>query len=308
MKYDDILITGGRGLVGSALRELMGNAMYVDREDYDLTSERDVIRMYNYFEPTRVIHLAAKVGGMYDNTKHPVSYLEENLLMNTLMLRHAYSNGITRYLALSSSCSFPDVVDNYPMKEEDMYKGSPTITNLSYGMAKRIMAIQIEAYNSEYGTQYNYIIPCNIYGKEGVKDPYRGHFIESLIKKIYEAEQDGSNHIVVWGTGNAIRQCMYVDDVAKIIKVIVDNDITESFNVAPERNVSIRDIVDITLQALNMSHFKVEFDDSMPDGQLRKDISTERLKRLIPNFEFTTLEDGIRTTYNKYKLKCQKRL
>ena len=301
MRYADILVTGGGGLVGTALERVMPDAQYLRHYQCDLTDIKDVKYIYRFLKPKMIIHLAAKVGGMFDNINYPVEYLEDNILMNTLMIRYAYEAKVERFLGMLSSCVFPEVVDTYPMKEEDINKGAPPRTNLSYGMAKRIMARQREAYNEQYKTKYSYITPCNIYGEEAVTDVTKSHFIAALVKRIYDANNNGDKSIDVFGTGVAIRQFIYARDVASIIKTIVDNDITESFNVAPPDSISIGEIVKIALSVTNSDHIAVKYDVSKPDGQLRKDISIDKFKRIMPDFKFTDVGEGILMAYNQYK-------
>jgi len=299
--YKDVLVTGGNGLSGNALRRVLHGAVFVGRNDFDLVHEEDVRNMYIAIRPRRVIHLAAKVGGIIDNITHQADYFDENILMNTLMIKYAKKFGVERFLGILSSCVFPDDIGAYPIKEESLHDGVPAITNFAYAMSKRAMATQIDAYNNQHGTKYNYIFPCNLYG-EGDKDSeVRSHFLTALIKKIYEANKNGDDKIVLYGDGTPLRQFMYVGDLARIIKIILDNDITDSFNAVTEQNLSIRELTDIALRVTGSEYLKVEFDTTKPNGQIRKDLSMDKFKRLIPYFKFTSLEDGILWTYNDYK-------
>ena len=164
-----ILVTGGSGLVGQSLQKFIPDAIYLSSKDYDLTTEIGVKNMYLKYKPEVVIHLAAKVGGILDNIKNPAEYYTENVLMNTLLVEYARRMNVKRFLGVLSTCIFPDVMEKYPMKEEDLHSGPPTLTNFSYGYAKRSLAVQIEAYNKQYNTKYQYLTPCNLYGV-GYKD------------------------------------------------------------------------------------------------------------------------------------------
>jgi len=296
MKYDDILITGWCGLVGSTLRKMMPDAMIAP--GFDLTKEDDVRQMYEHLKPRRVIHLAARVGGIIDNIKHPAEYLDENILMNTLMVKYAYKNNVERFLGVLSSCAYPNISTIYPMKESDMNLGVPSAFNFTYGMAKRILAIQIDAYNKEYGTEYNYITPCNIYGETENGDINKNHFIASLIKKVYEAVKSGQKEIILMGNGEPLRQHLYVNDFARIIKIIIDEDITASFNISPPDNFTIRAIAEILTKEMDLD---IHFDTSFPLGQYRKDIDTTLFKSLIPDFRFTPLKTGLLNCYKYYE-------
>ncbi len=301
MKENRILVTGGSGLVGGALKKIMPEAVYVSSKDYNLIQQKDIEKMYKEISPNHVVHLAARVGGIFDNINHPAEYFDENIIMNTFMLRYAYEYGVERFLGILSSCIFPDVVENYPMDETDLHLGPPTKTNFSYGMSKRALAVQIDAYNAQYNIKYNYITPCNLFGESDKDDEEKSHFVTALIKKIYEANKTKSSKIVLYGDGTPLRQFMYVKDIASIIKIIIQNDITESFNVATEENISIKNIAKIALKATGSEHLRVEFDITKPNGQFRKDLSINKLKKLIPNFEFTRLENGIKEYYTHYK-------
>jgi GDP-L-fucose synthase len=299
---NNILVTGGSGLVGKALREIMPHATYVSSGDYDLTNENEVIAMYESIRPYGVIHLAARVGGIFDNINHPADYFDSNILMNTLMIKYAHAYNVERFLGILSSCIFPDKVDlsMYPMKEDALHNGPPAATNFTYGIAKRATAVQIESYNIQYKTKYNYISPCNLYGTSEKDDEEKSHFVTALIKKIFQANKSGADSIILYGDGTPLRQFMYVDDIAKIIKIIVDNDITESFNVVSDENISIDEIARIALRVTNSEHLKIIYDRSKPNGQMRKDLDNSKLKKLIPNFVFTRLEDGIKKYYENY--------
>lgn len=182
------------------------------------------------------------------------------------------------------------------MAETDLHNGPPTDTNFSYGYAKRCLAVQTDAYNKQYGTKYQYLIPCNLYG-EFDKYGENSHFIAALIKKIHTAKSKGDDKIVLFGTGLPLRQFMHSDDLAKVIKYCLDNDIYENMNVATEENLSIRQMADIALNACGAQDLKIEFDPSYPDGQFRKDVSIERLKKAIPDFQAIDLAHGIEQTY-----------
>jgi len=296
-----ILITGGSGLVSNYLKKILPEATYVSSKDFDLTDQNQVIKMYEEIKPTHVVHLAARVGGIFDNIYHPSEYFEENVLMNTFMVKYAREFGVDRFLGVLSSCIFPDVVEHYPMSEDDLHLGPPTKTNFSYGMAKRALAVQIEASNEEHGTKYNYISPCNLYGESDKDEETKSHFVTSLIKKIYLANTNNDDSITLYGDGTPLRQFMHASDVANIIKIILDKDITDSFNLATRENVSITDIAKIALDSTNSNHLKILYDKTKPNGQLRKDLSIDKLNKLIPNYNFISLSEGISDYYKKYK-------
>lgn len=293
-----IVVTGGSGLVGKNLRKILPNAIYLSSKDYDLTLEKDVIKMYNDLKPDYIVHLAAKVGGIIDNINNPAIYFTDNVMMNTLLVKYAYLNNVKRFMAILSTCIYPDKVNNYPMTEDMLHIGPPTSTNFSYGYAKRSLAVQIDSYNQQYGTKYNYLIPCNLYGI-GDKDGDNSHFVAALIKKIKDANINKNDKIILYGDGTPLRQFLYVDDFCQIIKYVIDNDITESFNVSTYENLSIKEIAEIALESCNSKHLKIEWDNTKPNGQYRKDVNVDKMKKII-DINITPLKEGIKKIYNSY--------
>ena len=300
MKNKKILVTGGSGLVGNYLKKIIPNAIYITSKDYNLTKESDVQKMFIDHNPDTVIHLAARVGGIIDNINHPAEYFTENVLMNTLLIEYSYRNNVTQFLGILSTCIYPDIVESYPLKESDLHLGPPTLTNFSYGYSKRCMAVQIDSYNQQYGTKYNYLIPCNLYGEKDKNDIDKSHFVTALIKKISDANKNNDNHITLFGDGSPLRQFLHANDLANIIKLVIDNNIVESFNVATYENYSIKEIAEIALKSCNSSNLKIKFDTTKPNGQYRKDVSIEKLKYLFPEYLPISLSDGIKDIYNTY--------
>lgn len=295
-----VLVTGGSGLVGTSLKKYLPTATYLSSKDFDLTTEHGVKSMYLKHNPDIVIHLAAKVGGIIDNINKPAEYFTENTLMNTLLVEYAYKSNVKRFIGVLSTCVYPDVVENYPMKEYNLHLGPPTPTNFSYGYAKRSLAVQIDAYNKQYGTKYQYLIPCNLYGLDDKDHESNSHFVTALIKKIYEANLKGKNFITLFGDGTPLRQFMFADDFAQIIAQVIENKIYESFNVATPENLSIKEIARIALNACDSNHLKVIWDTSKPNGQFRKDVNTDKLNSYIQSFPFLSLYDGIQKVYKNY--------
>lgn len=299
-----ILITGGSGLVGKSLQEILPSAIYLSSEDYNLINYDEVDRMYQDHQPTHVIHLAARVGGITENIAYPSEFFEENIFMNSNIVKLARKHNVKRLLTTLTSCSYPNVSDNYPLDEENLFDGPPAETNFSYAMAKRSLATQINASNKQYNTKYNYIIPCNLYGEnDNFNNGTKMHFITSLIKKIDDAKQNNENHITLFGSGKPLRQFMHASDLAGIIKLIIKNDITECFNVAPpNQNLSIHEMAIQALDAVNVD-FNIKYDKDKPDGQYNKEICTKKLNSIFPNYKFLSLKDGILKTIKMVKLK-----
>jgi len=282
-------------MLGKHLQDIIPNAIYVGKL-YDLTNWITVDKLFLKVKPTHVIHLAAKVGGIQDNINHPADFFDDNILINTHVLKASHKYNVKRFIGMLSTCVYPDIVSTYPMKEDDLFSGPPTTTNFSYGYAKRCLAVQINAYNQQYGTNYNYLIPCNLYSEyDNFSNGEKMHFITALLKKIKESD----NELNLLGTGKSLRQFMYAGDLAKVIKEIIDKNITENFNVASSENYSINELVQKTLGSLNKNHYIKYNNNANLDGQYRKDVCSDKMKSVLPDFKFTKFEDGIKQVYDK---------
>jgi GDP-L-fucose synthase len=299
-----ILVTGGSGMLGRSLQEIMPDAFYASSENCDLTKQGEVRTMVREYAPDIIIHLAAVVSGIQDNIKRPVNHFEDNLLMNTFLIKAAKEFGVKRFIGMLSTCIYPDVAKSYPLTEDQIHEGPPTQTNFGYGYAKRCMAVMIDQYNNQFGTKYSYLIPANLLGKYDKYSDDRSHYVGALIKKIYEAKIGGADHIELFGNGMPLRQFMLADDLAKIIKLCIENDVTESFNVSPDEVYTIKEIAKIALKACDAQHLKIIFDPTKPNGQMDKTASNKKLKSIFPDFNFTLLHDAIKKTYKEYE-KCR---
>ena len=284
-----ILITGGSGAVGQHLQKILPNAAYAD-STYDLRDWLDSEDLFETHKPTHVVHLAAKVGGIKDNIAKPAEYFNDNVLINTHIMYD-----VKRFTGILSTCAYPDTVKSYPMTENDLFLGPPTSTNFSYGYAKRCLAVHIDAHNKQYNTKYNYLIPCNLYSEyDDFNNKNKMHFVTALLKKIKESNQE----LNLLGTGKPLRQFMYAGDLAKVIKEVIDRDITDSFNVATSENLSIDKMASIALKTLN-KNLKVKYSNPELDGQFRKDVSSKKMLNYISDFKFTSFKDGIKKVYSK---------
>lgn len=293
-----ILITGGSGVVGKHLQQLIPNGFYVSTSSKNGGDLRDPVYtrwLLSSYTPDVVIHLAAKVGGIQENTQKPAEFFDDNILINTNVLKYSYQYGVKRFIGILSTCIYPDKSIKYPMTEEDLFLGPPTPTNFSYGYAKRALAVQIEAYNKQYGTNYNYLIPCNLYSEyDNFDNEQKMHFVTALLHKIKNSKES----IELLGDGTPLRQFMYAGDLAKVIKTIIDKDIVENFNVANYENYSINEMAKIALKTLGLD-LKINYTNPELNGQFRKDVSSEKLKSILPGFKFTSFEQGIKMVYDK---------
>ena len=296
MMYQKVLITGGNGLVGRHLREILHHPASPRRHIYDLLNQDEVHNMLKKYKPDVVVHLAARVGGIVDNMTNPVDYYEKNVLINTNVLKACHEHNVDKVIAMATSCSYPDVVESYPMTEDALFNGRPPYDNFSYAMSKRAMVAHIDAYVKQYNKRWCYLMPCNLYGEHDKYEEHHSHFISALIKKIHEAKDT----IEIWGSGKPLRQFMHAEDLARVIKYMIDNNIVDNFNVAPNFNYSIEEMTRIGLRACGKEDLKIIYDNTKPDGQYRKDIDSSKLLSVLKDFKFTSLEDGIRRVYDNF--------
>ena len=300
MNNNRILITGGSSMVAKHLKQILPNAIYINSKDCNLENYDETFNFFKSIKPNTIIHLAAKVGGILDNIKNPVDFYEKNILINTNTLKAAFKNECPKFIGMLSTCIYPDKLNKnqYPIKEELLHDGPPTKTNFSYGYAKRCLEVQIRAYNEQYGTKYSSIIPCNLYSEHDHFEGDKAHFLSSLISKIHDAKINNKKYIQLFGSGKPLRQFMYAEDLAEAIVLSVNNNNSFCYNVCTPENKSIKEIAEIALKACNAEHLKIKWDKTKPDGQFRKDSSSEKFLTDYLNFKFTSLFEGIQKTYN----------
>jgi len=291
------LVTGGTGLVGKYLQQYIKDGIYLGSRDYDLTKEDQVIAMYEKYRPSVVIHLAAKVGGIMDNIAYPFEYYEDNLLMNTYMVKYARLFKVDKFVGALSSCIYPDVVKRYPLTEQDLHKDLPNANNFGYGYAKRVLGCHIDIAKKQ-GLNYSYIIPSNLYGEFEHGEVSRKHFVGALLEKIHVAKQLANDSITLFGDGTPLRQFTFAKDIAEILDLIIRDDIRENLNVSTPSNFSIDFMAREALEATDAQDIRIIYDTSKPNGQMRKDIDTAKFKNIFSNYEFTPYIKGIKQTYN----------
>jgi len=297
------LVTGGSSMVGKHLQKILPKAIYLTSKDCDLTNYNDTYNLIKRIKPQAVIHLAAKVGGIMDNINKPVDFFEQNILINTNTLKTCHANGVNKFIGILSTCIYPDKLENnqYPMEEKLLHSGPPTPTNFAYGYAKRCLAVQIDAYNKQYGTKYSSLIPCNLYSESDHFAGDKAHFLSSLIYKIIKAKKENRKTIELFGTGSPLRQFMYAEDLAKAIVQTLELNEAFTFNICTDENKSIKEIAEIALSACEASQFEIKWNRDKPDGQFRKDASPKLFLQKFPEFKFTSLFEGIQKTYNIIK-------
>ena len=300
-----ICITGGAGFLGFHLIKNLKNRgcenIFVPLiEDYDLTTEKDIIRMYNDANPDIVIHLAAVVGGIGANMDHPGSFYYKNLMMGAQLIEIARQKKLEKFVALGTICAYPKFTP-VPFKEEELWNGYPEETNAPYGIAKKCMLVQLQSYKQEYGFKGIFLLPVNLYGPRDNFNPRSSHVIPALIKKCIDAKNSGKNEIICWGTGKATREFLYVEDAAEGIALATESyDGDEPVNLGAGFEISIKDLVELVAEKTGFTG-KITWDSSKPDGQPRRCLDTSRAKELFDFTAKTKFEEGIEKTIKWYE-------
>jgi GDP-L-fucose synthase len=288
------LITGGGGLVGSEFKD----GYKVSTKDYNLLCEKLVNEMYIMYAPDVVIHTAAKVGGVKDNMNNLAEYFRHNVIINNNVIHYAYKYGVKKLICFLSTCVFPDNVI-YPLTEDKIHLGEPHSSNYGYAYAKRMVDIQLRAYNDQYGTKYFSVIPTNIYGKNDNYDLESSHVIPALIRKCYVAIQS-STDFVVWGSGKPLREFIYAEDVANICNILIDKyEDTKPLILSTSEEISISDVAHMIADIMGFKG-NIIFDTTKPDGQFRKPTDNANLLKVIGDYKFTPLEEGLKKTIQHF--------
>lgn len=287
----DTLITGGNGLVGSQIKF----GLKLSSKDCDL---RNTIEVDNFFRKNtsikNVIHTAAKVGGVGGNIKYKGEFFYDNIMINTNIIESSRKHGIEKLVSFLSTCIFPDNVE-YPLTEDKIHFGPPHYSNDAYAYAKRMSDIQIKSYREQYGLNYISVIPTNIYGSHDNFHITDGHVIPMLIHKCYLAKKN-STEFISWGSGKPLREFIYSKDVAKLTEWALKNyNESEPIIFSPSKEIEISYLVELIAKLMNFNG-KIIFDKTKPDGQYRKPTDNSKLKKYLPNFEFTSIEEGLSET------------
>jgi GDP-L-fucose synthase len=304
----EVVVTGGAGFLGSAIVEKMVRERGVGRESISIPRSRDAdLRlMDNCLKVTEgadiVIHLAAKVGGIGFNLSNPATLFYDNALMGIQMIEAARLNGVGKFVAVGTICAYPKFTP-VPFKEEDLWNGYPEETNAPYGLAKKMMLVQSQAYRKQYGFNSIFLLPVNLYGPGDNFDPGSSHVIPAIIKKVRDAKDAGEDRIVLWGTGKATREFLFVRDCAEGILLATERfESSEPVNLGAGKEISIKDLGEMVCR---LSGFKgaIEWDTSKPDGQPRRCLDTQRARKEFGFVARTEFEDGLRETIAWYDRK-----
>ncbi len=292
-----ILVTGGYGLVGSEFN----NPKFIplSSSEVDLRNKDEVDKMLDTVKFDGIIHCAAKVGGVGGNMNFKGEFFYDNIMMNTNIIESARTHGIKKLVAFLSTCVFPDNVE-YPLTESKIHLGPPHFTNYPYAYAKRMVDIQIRSYKEQYGLNYKSVIPTNVYGPNDNYDIKNGHVIPSLIHKCYLARENKTD-FTIWGSGNSLREFIFSKDVAKLTEWVLENyEEDEPIILSTSEEISISDTVNIITELMNFKG-NVVWDTSKPDGQFRKPSDNSKIKKYLPDFEFTSFYNGIKETIEYFE-------
>jgi len=300
-----ITVTGGAGFLGTQvvrkLRELGCQNIFVPRsKDYNLVDSRAVSKLYQDSKPDIVIHLAAVVGGIGANRENPGKFFYDNLMMGVQMMEQGRLSGIEKFVAVGTVCAYPKFTPA-PFKEEDLWNGYPEETNAPYGLAKKMLLVQAQAYRQQYGFNSIYLLPVNLYGPEDNFDLKSSHVIPALIRKCVDAIDEEREEIVVWGTGKATREFLYVEDAAEgIILATEKHNKSDPINLGAGFEILIKDLVNLISKLTGFSG-RIIWDTTKPDGQPRRRLDTSRAEREFGFKAKTGFEEGLRKTIQWYK-------
>lgn len=303
--YQRILVTGGAGFLGRIIVEKLersGNLqVFVPRsKEYDLVQGTEVKRLLTDTQPELVVHLAAVVGGIGHNQKNPGRFFYDNLMMGTQLIEESRLRGVQKFVAVGTVCAYPKFTP-VPFKEDDLWNGYPEETNAPYGLAKKMMLVQAQAYRQQYGFNTIFLLPANLYGPGDNFDLESSHVIPALIRKCIEARRTGAPFVEGWGSGRVSREFLYVEDCAEgILLAAASYDGDAPVNLGTGREILISELAS-TIARLTGYQGDVRWQLGKPDGQPRRQLDTTRA---FEEFEFrsrTTLEDGLRRTIDWYE-------
>ena len=305
-----VMVTGGAGFLGAwVVRKLCQRgcqSIFVPRsQDYDLRHGEDIRRAVSEAAPEIIIHLAARVGGIGANRAHPAEYFYDNLMMGVPLLHEAWRAGVSKFVAIGTVCAYPKFTP-VPFREDDLWDGYPEETNAPYGLAKKMLLVQSQAYRQQYGYNSIFLLPVNLYGPGDNFDPESSHVIPALIKKCVDAKTRGDDAIEVWGDGSPTREFLYVEDAAEGILLAAEhyND-SQPVNLGSGKEVSIKELVEM-IAHLTGFEGRIVWDTTKPNGQPRRSLDTSRANRVFGFKAQVGFEEGLRQTIEWYVAQQQR--
>lgn len=307
-----VLVTGGAGFLGSyvvaKLRQRGCRDIVVPRShEYDLTDARAVVRLFDDGRPALVIHLAARVGGIGANRANPATFFYDNLMMGVQLMEEARRRQVKKFVAIGTICAYPKFTP-VPFREEELWNGYPEETNAPYGLAKKMLLVQAQAYRQQYGFKAIFLLLVNLFGPGDNFDPQSSHVIPALIRRCLEARERAEQQIVVWGTGTPTREFLYVEDAAEAIVLAAERyDGPDPINVGTGDEMAIRDLVALVGRLTGFTG-QVMWDHTKPDGQPRRCLETSKAERAFGFRARTPFEEGLRQTiawYAQHRLQGQ---
>ncbi len=299
-----VIVTGGAGFLGKfvikKLQERGCQDIFVPKiEEYDLRDLDTIIKMYKTSKADIVIHLAAVVGGIGANRENPGSFFYDNLIMGIQLIEQARLNNIEKFLALGTICAYPKYT-KVPFKEDDLWDGYPEETNAPYGLAKKMLLVQSQAYRDQYNFNSIFLLPVNLYGPGDNFNPESSHVIPALIRKFHEAKKAGLDEVVVWGTGKATREFLYVEDCAEAIVLAVEKyNKKDPVNIGAGFEISIKDLME-KIKDIVGYRGRIVWDKSKPDGQPRRCLDTSRASEEFGFKAKTKFDKGLKETIEWY--------
>ena len=309
LKNKKILLTGGGGFLGKEVRAALiqkgvseGNIKAPSSQECDLRSAEACHKAVEGMDA--VVHLAAVVGGIGANREHPGKFFYENAIMGIQLIEAARQAGVEKFVTIGTICAYPKITP-VPFKEEDLWNGYPEETNAPYGLAKKMLLVQGQAYREEYGFNAIYLLPVNLYGPGDNFDPSSSHVIPALIRKVHEAKKAGSPSIEVWGTGTPTREFLYAKDAARgIVLALETYDKPEPVNLGAGFEISIADLVEKIVRLMDFKG-EIHWDRTKPDGQPRRMLDTSRATKEFGFSATTSFDEGLRATIDWYQVNAR---
>jgi GDP-L-fucose synthase len=299
-----VTVTGGRGFLGrhvvAVLERVQADVSTFSSSEFNLTRQTEVARMYEKFKPEILLHLAAKVGGIGANRDNPGSFFYENAIMGIEVMEQARHHDVAKVVQVGTVCAYPKFAP-IPFSEDDLWNGYPEETNAPYGLAKKMLLVQAQAYREQYGFNAIYLLPVNLYGPGDNIDLHNSHVIPALIRKCLEAKEAGAASVEVWGTGAPTREFLYVEDAARAIVLAAERyDKPDPVNIGSSEEISIKDLVELIAELTGFNG-KIAWDRTKPDGQPRRKLNVQRAQNEFGFRSTTPFRVGLAETISWYE-------